>query len=82
MKASAFDQKFDGGEDITTDLELSRARNPQARTDPGVFEQPSERQVVQARLLHQPLRLALAPPEEVRIVRPARPGHGCLPNRD
>ena len=28
MKARTFDQKFDDGEDITADLELSRARRP------------------------------------------------------
>jgi len=28
MKASTFDQKFDDGEDITPDLELSRAQRP------------------------------------------------------
>jgi len=28
MKARAFDRKFDDGEDITTDLELSRAQRP------------------------------------------------------
>ena len=28
MKASEFDKKFDNGEDVTADLELSRARRP------------------------------------------------------
>jgi hypothetical protein len=28
MKASEFDRKFDDGEDITPDLDLSRARRP------------------------------------------------------
>ena len=28
MKASVFDRKFDDGEDVTADLDLSRARRP------------------------------------------------------
>ena len=28
MKASDFDRKFDAGEDVTVDLDLSRARRP------------------------------------------------------
>jgi len=31
MKASEFDRKFDAGEDITTDLDLSAARRPGLR---------------------------------------------------